>query len=58
MRRLGRLPHDSSAVAAAPTLRYAAEAPPPPTLDRSSVKYQPQMLGNDQCYWQTAPSRA
>ena len=47
MRRLGRLPHSPEAVAAAPSLRYAAEAPPPATLDRSAVDYRPQLLGND-----------
>ena len=47
MRALGRLPHSPSAVAAAPRLRYAAEAPPPATLDRSGVNYVPQLLGND-----------
>jgi hypothetical protein len=46
-RALGRLPHDQSAVAAAPRIRYAAEAPPPATLDRSGVNYAPQLLGND-----------
>jgi hypothetical protein len=45
-RCLGRKPHNAAAVAAAPSLRYAAEAPPPVTLDRSRVNYQPQAWGN------------
>lgn len=45
-RRLGRLQHDVAAVATAPPLRYAAEAPPPPTLDRSGIAYQPIMADN------------
>jgi hypothetical protein len=47
MRRLGRLPHSPEAVAAAPSLRYAAEAPPPPTLDRTGIAYQPILANND-----------
>jgi hypothetical protein len=45
-RCLGRKPHSPAAVAAAPQLRYAAEAPPPATLDRSGINYQPQAWGN------------
>jgi hypothetical protein len=47
--RLGRLPHDPDALAAAPRLlspRYAAIAPPP-TLDRSGIDYRPRLFGND-----------
>ncbi len=47
--RLGRLPHDPAAVAAAPSLaghRYAAMAPPA-TLDRSGIPFRPQLRHND-----------
>ena len=48
-RCLGRLPHDPVAVAKAPRLRYSAsvEAAVPSILDRSTVVYSPQMIGND-----------
>jgi hypothetical protein len=45
-RRLGRLPHQPEAIAAAPALRYGTEAPPPPTLDRSGIAYQPILADN------------
>lgn len=50
MRTLGRHPHDPEAVARAPSLanHYASVAPPPATLDRSGVNYQPQLWGNNE----------
>ena len=47
--RLGRLPHDPDALAAAPHIlspRYAAMLPPT-TLDLSGLDYRPRMFGND-----------
>jgi hypothetical protein len=47
--RLGRLPHDQAAVAAAPSLathRYAVMAPPA-RLVRSGVAFAPQLRNND-----------
>lgn len=47
--RLGRLPHDPAAVAAAPSLathHYAVMAPPD-RLDRSLVAFAPQLRNND-----------
>ena len=46
MRALGRKAHSPDAVAAAPRLRYGVDAPPPATLLRDGVNYQPQAWGN------------
>ena len=46
-RALGRKQHDPLAVDAAPKLAdYAVNAPPPPSLPRTGINYQPQMWGN------------
>ena len=49
-RTLGRKQHDPVAVDAAPKLadHYASVAPPPSSLPRTGINYQPQMFGNDQ----------
>jgi hypothetical protein len=47
-RCLGRRAHNPAAVAAAPHLRYSTDAPPPATLDRSALNFQPTLAGNDQ----------
>ena len=48
MRALGRKAHSPDAVAAAPRLRYGVDAPPPATLLRDGVNYQPQAWGNNE----------
>jgi len=45
--RLGRLPHDPVAVAAAPRHVMAAAAPVPPVLNRLHLPYQPGLYRND-----------
>lgn len=44
--KFGRLPHDPIALASVPAHRFAA-IPPPPTLDRRSIDYAPELYGND-----------
>ncbi|WP_428485924.1 hypothetical protein [Rhodopila sp.] len=44
--RLGRLPHDPAALAAAPRHRFGA-VPPPAVLDRSALAFTPGLYSND-----------
>jgi hypothetical protein len=46
-RRLGRLPHSPARLAAVPPHTFAADAPPPPVVDRSGIAFAPGLWRND-----------